>query len=82
MSQTNLYQKGKKKIEDINRLTIWDLPADISHRKIESMCRSIENARVIRIKRSQFKALAIIETTNRSYMKTPWSLPLDDSKLV
>ncbi|CAG8675772.1 5554_t:CDS:1, partial [Paraglomus occultum] len=37
---------------------------------------------VVRIKRSKYKALAVIKTDKYEDKDIPWSLPIDDSKLV
>lgn len=63
-------------------LTIWDLPPDVNKREIEYMCRSLEKMQIVKIKRTQYKALAVVETTTRSYENNPWSLPIDNNNLV
>ena len=46
------------------------------------MCRSIKDMRIVRIKRSQYKALAVIETSSTKEKDSIWALPLGNSKLA
>jgi hypothetical protein len=63
-------------------ITIWDLPANVKHEEIEYMCRSLGDIHIVKVKRTQFKALAIIEVTSDNSNYTPWSLPLNNNNLV
>ena len=62
---SNSYLKGKKKEEDLNYVTIWDLPTDIRHREIYDMCRKFNDVQIVKVKKTRFKALAVIETTSK-----------------
>ena len=46
------------------------------------MCRSFKKLHIKRIKRSQYKALAVIEVGLLKKENIPWSLPLGNSKLA
>jgi hypothetical protein len=50
-----------KKPSDKVYITIWDLPTNINRRELEYICRRFKNAQIIRIKRSKYKALAIVQ---------------------
>jgi hypothetical protein len=65
-----------------NYFTIWDLPANINSEEIKHICKNIRKAQVIRIKRSKFKALAVIRTDCLTEENIPWSLPIGIHKLV
>jgi hypothetical protein len=75
-------KKGKEKMEITRCLTIWDLPVNIKYEEIEYMCRSLGNIHIVKVKRSKFKALAVIEVTSFNNEYTPWSLPLNNNKLA
>jgi hypothetical protein len=68
--------------ETNNYLTIWDLPADINTEEVEYMCRSIKDAKISQIKRSKYKALAVIQVKNLSKESIPWALPIGVHKLA
>ena len=75
-------KKRKEKMEITRYLTIWNLPVNIKYEEIEYICRSLGSIHIVKIKRSQFKALAIIEVISSNEKYTLWSLPLDNNKLV
>ena len=49
-----------EEVEINSYLTIWDLLADINTEEVEYMCKSIKSAKISWIKRSKYKALAVI----------------------
>src|ERR1043165_927600 len=51
--------RANEKSDNRNYLTIWDLPTDINKKELEYICRKIEKAQIVRIKRSKYKALAV-----------------------
>ena len=61
----NPYIKGKRREEDLNYVTIWDLPTDIKHKEIYNMCRKFKEVQIVKIKKTRFKTLAVIETTSK-----------------
>jgi hypothetical protein len=63
-------------------LTIWDLPTNINEAELKYMCRSIKDVRVTKIKRSQYKALAVIEAGYMEEKNIPWAIPVGNSKLA
>ena len=79
---SNSYLKGKKKEEDLNYVTIWDLPTDIRHREIYDMCRKFNDVQIVKVKKTRFKALAVIETTSKWHKNMPWVLPYSNNKLA
>ncbi|CAG8634850.1 11342_t:CDS:1, partial [Paraglomus occultum] len=77
ISEEDLSEKEKDDDKKASRLlTIWDLPPDINEKEIRYMCRSFKKLHIIRIKRSQYKALAVIEVGFIEKENIPWSLPL------
>jgi len=74
--------KEDEKSKGFNYITIWDLPADINKREIEYMCKRFKKANIVRIKRSKYKALAIIQTEELREESLPWSIPVGNNKLV
>jgi hypothetical protein len=78
----NLFTKKELEETYANYLTIWDLPANINRTELEFICRKIKKANIVRIKRSKYKALAVIKTDKYEDKDIPWSLPIDDNKLV
>jgi hypothetical protein len=63
-------------------LTIWDLPANINTKEVDHMCRSIKGAQIKYIKRSKYKALAVIKAKEIEEGRIPWSLPIETNKLA
>src|ERR1043165_2071980 len=46
------------------------------------MCKRFKKANIVRIKRSKYKALAIIQMEKSREESLPWSIPVDNNKLV
>ena len=69
-------------LEEESLLMIWDLLANINTEEVEHMCRSIKGACVKYIKRSKYKALAVIKTRKIEERSIPWSLPIGIYKLA
>ena len=69
-------------LDEESLLTIWDLPANINTEEVEHMCRSIKGACIKYIKRSKYKALAVIKTRKIEERSIPWSLPIGIHKLA
>ena len=69
-------------LEEESLLMIWNLPANINTEEVEHMCRSIKGACVKYIKRSKYKALAVIKTRKIEERSIPWSLPIGIHKLA
>ena len=46
------------------------------------MCRRFKKAHIVRIKRSKYKSLAIVQVEESEEGNTPWSIPVDKNKLV
>jgi hypothetical protein len=67
--------------ENKNYLTIWDLPTNINKKEIEYICRRFRKAYIVRIKRSKYKALAVVKT-EETHEDTPWAIPVNSNKLV
>src|SRR6185436_18731668 len=63
-------------------LMIWDLPVNINIEEIYYLCRSIRGAKIDRIKRSKYKALAVIQTEKLEENNIPWALPIGTHKLA
>jgi len=63
-------------------LMIWDLPVNNNIEEIENLCRSIRGAKIDRIKRSKYKALAVIQTEKLEEDNIPWALPIGTHKLA
>ena len=72
----------EKGSETNNYLTIWDLLVNINIEEVEHMCKNIKNAKVDRIKRSKYKALAIIYAEGIKEENIPWALPVGTHKLA
>jgi len=71
-----------KDFETENYLTIWDLPADINKKELEYICRRMKKAQIVRIKRSKYKALAIVQVEETNEKDIPWAIPVANNKLV
>jgi len=69
-------------LEAESYLTIWDLPANINTKEVDHMCRSIKGAQIKYIKRSKYKALAVIKAKEIEEGRIPWSLPIGTNKLA
>ena len=81
------YKRNNKEEEklsenEICQATVWDLPADISWQEVNYLCKNLGKSKDIHIKRSRFKALAIIELENERDKKLPWVVPLENGRLV
>jgi hypothetical protein len=74
--------KEEEKMQKHKYITIWDLPADINRKEIEYMCRRFKKAHITRIKRSKYKSLAIIQIEETKEDNIPWSIPVNNNKLV
>jgi len=42
-------------------LTIWDLPTDINKKELEYICRRFKKAHIVKVKKSKYKALAVVQ---------------------
>src|ERR1043165_1312260 len=70
-------------VSDIkNYLTIWDLPTNINKKEQEYICRRFKDAHIVRIKRSKFKALAVVQIEKTNEEDIPWAIPVNNNKLV
>lgn len=66
-----------------NYLTIWDLPVNIDLREVKHACRNIKGWENIRIKRSRFRAVAVLRLQeDMPDKKLPWVVPLESGKLA
>jgi hypothetical protein len=74
--------RTEENVKTGNYLTIWDLPPNINIEEVEHMCRNIKDAKIERIKRSKYKALAIVYTKNLREENIPWALPIGTHKLA
>ncbi|HXF29643.1 MAG TPA: RNA-binding protein, partial [Chlamydiales bacterium] len=81
-SSRNLYKEENDKMEVSRLITIWDLPVDINKKNISYMCRSFKNVNVLRIRKTSFKASAVVEISGRNVVNIPWSLPIGNGKLA
>jgi hypothetical protein len=46
------------------------------------MCRRMKGVQIVRIKRSKYKALAVIQVERTNEEDVPWAIPVDNNKLV
>jgi len=53
--------KTKENFGNKSYITIWDLPTNINKREIEYICRRFKEAHIVEIKKSKYKALAIVQ---------------------
>jgi hypothetical protein len=72
----------EEEARNTKHITIWDLPADINKKELEYICRRFKNAQITEVKRSKYKALAIIQVEESGKRSTPWSIPVDNHKLI
>src|SRR6185295_5242325 len=75
-------KKSMEESKDPKYLTIWNLPANINRKEIEYMCRRFKEAHIVRIKRSKYKSLAIVQVEKSEEGNISWSIPVDKNKLV
>jgi len=78
----SLQTENVEEAETTRYLTIWDLPSDINEKELKYMCRSMKNMHIIWIKRSQYKALAVVTTDYDEEKDNIWTLPLGSHKLA
>ena len=78
----NNKEEEKSSENKICQATVWDLPADISWQEVNYLCKNLGKSKDIHIKRSRFKALAIIELENERDKKLPWVVPFENGRLV
>ena len=46
------------------------------------MCRKFKEVQIVKIKKTRFKALAVIETTSKWHKNMPWVLSYSNNKLA
>jgi hypothetical protein len=81
-SKTNENQhEANEELENTSYITIWDLPTGINKRELEYICRRFRKVHIVRIKKSKYKALAVVKI-ERTYEDIPWAIPVNNNKLV
>ena len=84
-NKANVYKNQHETDEDykdINHLTIWDLPTNINKKELEFICRRFQKAQIVEIKRSKYKALAIVQVEKTNGKEIPQAIPVNNDKLV
>ena len=83
LTEENLEQEKEESEQNKQRcLTIWNLPSNINEKEIRYMCRSFKDTNIMRVKRSSYKALAVIEVSLDQEKDISWALPLGNNKLA
>jgi len=54
----------------------------MNKKELEYMCRRMKRVQIVRIKRSKYKALAVIQVEKTDEEDVPWAIPVDNNKLV